>query len=196
MIERYQLPVTEVTRAAGMSDDLLISRVNGRGFLACFREIVRGVPASTVTDLDFSAVTLMDASFADEVFGQLASERGHDGVGIGPIVLVSINADSCSNLEYALSSRPSREAGLRNCVVPIGNDGQLQLVGKYEEHVRQSFHLLLRRKELTARDVAAELDLSIAAASTRLKTLFDLGLALRVETRDEQGRQYTYYGIG
>jgi len=36
------------------------------------------------------------------------------------------------------------------------------------------------------------LGLSIPAASTRLKVLYDLGLALRIEVRDSSGKQYNY----
>lgn len=196
MFNHYRLAITEITSVAGISDDLLISRVNGRRFLECFLQMLHDFPAFAVIDFDFADVTLMDASFADEVFGQLASERGYNRLETGPFVLTSLNPDSVTNLDYALSSRPSRETGLRNCIVPVRIDGQLHLVGKYEEHVRQSFQLLLQRQELTARNVATELNLSIAAASTRLKALYDLGLALRTETRDEQGRQFTYHRIG
>jgi predicted transcriptional regulator len=59
-----------------------------------------------------------------------------------------------------------------------------------EEHVRQTFDLLNRHEELNTRQVADILNLPITAASIRLKGLADLGLALRTEIRDNQGKQF------
>jgi hypothetical protein len=99
----------------------------------------------------------------------------------------------------ALETRPDREPPeqerLRNAVLVIQEQGKLRLIGKFEEHVRESFELLSNRQQLSARDLAELRELSLSAASTRLKTLADLGLAVRVELRDEQGKQYMYQSL-
>jgi hypothetical protein len=108
-------------------------------------------------------------------------------------VLRSLSRTSLRNLELALLSRPPREPGLHNCVLPVvTEEGEVDLIGRCEEHVRQTFGLLRARLRLTARSLADELGLDVAAASTRLKLLFNLGLVRRMEMRDEHGRLYVY----
>ena len=43
--------------------------------------------------------------------------------------------------------------------------------------------------------MADQLKLNVNAASTRLKTLADLGLAFRTETRDSVGKQFLYRSL-
>jgi predicted transcriptional regulator len=78
-------------------------------------------------------------------------------------------------------------------VIPAINiSGEVELIGKWEGSVEETLHLLRQNHELRTRDVASAMDISVAAASTRLKALFDLGLAVRFEEHDEQGLQYIY----
>ncbi|MCL4733117.1 hypothetical protein KJZ71_04955 [Patescibacteria group bacterium] len=195
-IQQHELPIAQITQTIGMEDDFLVSRLTGKNFAAKLQEILQNFPEEVVALLDFSAVDLMDGSFADEVFGTIAAARGRRQLFIAPFILVSLNAMSLDNLEQALLSRPVREESLRNCVVPVkSEDGEISLVGKFEEHVQQTFTLLNSSGELTTREVAKELDLGTAAASTRLKALYDLGLALRLEVRDDQGKSFVYRSI-
>ncbi|NJL41527.1 MAG: helix-turn-helix transcriptional regulator [Leptolyngbyaceae cyanobacterium SM1_4_3] len=69
------------------------------------------------------------------------------------------------------------------------------MAGKYESHVQETFSVLASRKELSARELADRLKISLNAASTRLKTIADLGLAKRVDLRDAQGKQYIYHPL-
>jgi len=143
--------------------------------------------------LSFEGVEMMDASFADEVFASLAAERGHRRPHPGCLALKGLNSTSRDNLQLALLSRPTREPGLRNCVLPVFRGAaDVEFVGKTEEHVRSTLEILRAKRQLTARELAEMLRLDIAAASTRLKVVFDLGLGCRRETRDPHGRVYVY----
>lgn len=134
----------------------------------------------------------MDASFADEAFGSLAVTRPRPR-NLGCLLLRSLDPSSRDNLELALQSRPTRDRGIRNCVLPvIGQADDLRLVGKTEDSVAETFQFLRQHRLLTARELASVLAIDIAAASTRLKVLFDLGLACRVEDRDAQGKLFRY----
>ena len=114
----------------------------------------------------------------------------------GLVILVGANETCVENIKMALETRIDREPPdrerLRNCVLPLLSGTDVTLIGKFEDHVLQSFELLSQRKTLTARDLADTLGLNLNAASTRLKTLADLGLARRSEMRDSQGKQYVY----
>lgn len=188
-----RISVQELASSIGMETDFLIGRRDGERFAGLLVDRLHVMSAEETLLLDFDGVDLMDGSFADEVFAALATKRSQGELGGGPVVLSRLNMTSLDNLEQALLSRPVREQGLRNCVVPtLSTNNELELCGKSEDHVRQTFILLNRHGELTTKMVADLLDLTIPAASTRLKALFDLGLALRTETRDSTGKQFVY----
>ncbi|MGE3271327.1 MAG: hypothetical protein AB7P40_21440 [Chloroflexota bacterium] len=147
--------------------------------------------------LSFEDVPFMDASFADEVFAEIAASRSRGEAPPRCLVLSNLDSTSYDNLMMALTSRPVREPGLRNCVLPVRNaEGRVDLVGKWEDQVRATFECLRESERLTARELANSQGLEIGAASTRLKVLFDLGLTCRREARDERGRLYVYMSIG
>lgn len=181
---------------------LLSTRLYGKRFFMALCEKLRHTGGAFVAALSFEGIELMDASFADEVFGSLVVARVRKeatAVVTRPFFITAINSAGLENLTMALDTRPDREelSGRdkpRNCVLPVRleNSDVLQLTGKAEEHVRQTFELLGRRRELNARQLANALELNINAASTRLKVLADLGLAVRSEIRDAQGKQYVY----
>jgi anti-anti-sigma regulatory factor len=177
----------------------LVTRVTGKRFWLELQKLLQKSRVEPVIALDFSEVEIMDASFADEVFGSFAALRGRKESNLGPIVLVGVNETCRDNLQMALETRPDREDAerdrLRNSVLAVLENSELALVGKFEEHVQESFDLLMQKGELTARELVDMLGLSLNAASTRLKTLADLGLAVRIELRDAQGKQYIYHRL-
>src|SRR4051812_28403871 len=164
---------------SSLDSQRLVTRPIGDRFLPFLEATLRTIPTPAAV-LDFSDVELMDASFADEVFGTIAALRARRK---GPqvcLALQALNAASLDNLDIALTSRPVREPGLRNCVVAVISDqGCVDLVEKVEANVAETVDLLRSRGELPARDRADTLELDIAAASPRLKAVADLGLATR-----------------
>lgn len=174
---------------------ILATRQAGRRFAEHLNNILRNSKLDFATRISFADVHLMDASFADEVFGVIGVSRSEGKANlVAPFYIADLETTSLENLNMALDSRIRRHKALRNCVMPVLTieSGDLKLVGKSEDHVEQTFELLRLSKELTTLDVATVLKLSDAAASTRLKVLYDLGLALRSEVRDEHGRQFIY----
>lgn len=184
--------VAQLVSEAGLSN-FLVTRPNGRQFLPLLKRVIESSPFQTLI-LDFTGITLMDGSFADEVFGNLASERSRREVIYNTaLFLQSLDEASIENLEMALGSRIRREKNLRNCVLPyIQSDGTIKLLGKREKHVEETFSLLVQKKQLTTHELVNLLKVDIGAASTRLKVLYDLGLASRSETRNTDDKQYLY----
>jgi hypothetical protein len=191
--EATVLSMTQLAEQGSLDRQRLVTRPVGQRFLPLLEAALQTV-STAVAVLDFSGVELIDASFADEVFGSIAAQRARRK---GPpvcLALCAVNAASLDNLDIALASRPAREPGLRNCVIPvISYHGRVDLIGKAEAHVTETANLLCSHGELTARDLADTLGLDIAAASTRLKAVADLGLATRKEARDAHGKLFTYY---
>jgi hypothetical protein len=194
------LQATEIGRAVGIPFvSLLATRIVGKRFLEHLQNYLQKQVIDTVVQLSFSGIEVMDASFSDEVFGTLAALRARRESHECPLVLTELNQTCAENLQMALETRIEREPEslerLRNCVLPILDESDLRLVGKFEDHVQESFTLLSKHCRLTARELADLLNLNVNAASTRLKTLADLGLALRTETRDSVGKQYIYKSL-
>lgn len=193
------LNLTDIAREITPIPSLLATRLAGKRFWEQLQKCLREPDADTVITLSFTGVDVMDASFADEVFGTLAARRARKDITFGPIILAEANETCVENLKMALETRADRESPererLRNCVLPMLNGDEMTLIGKYEDHVLQSFELLSKHKTLTARDLSDVLKLNLNAASTRLKTLADLGLARRIEIRDAQGKQFVYHRL-
>lgn len=193
------LRLADIAREITSFPSLLATRLAGKRFWELLQTRLREPDADAVVVLSFAGVEVMDASFADEVFGTLAARRARKDVSFGPVMLVDANETCIENLKMALETRADRESPererLRNCILPMLKDDQMTLIGKFEDHVLQSFELLSKHKTLTARDLADVLNLNLNAASTRLKTLADLGLARRIEIRDAQGKQFVYHSL-
>lgn len=182
----------EIAERAGIKQSALLSRSDGRQFLATLDLVLGDYPDATVV-LELGGVPLLTASFADSVFGTLAARRSAQRTPQPCLLLHSVPPSHLEEIEMALLSRPEREAKVRNCVIPVQlNEGEIRLVGKAEGHVIESFDLLRIHRQLTARALADKRGLDIGAASTRLKVLADLGLAHRSEIRDASGKQFMY----
>lgn len=193
------LRLADIAREITSFPSLLATRLAGKRFWEQLQTRLCEPDTGVVTALSFAGVEVMDASFADEVFGTLAARRARKDVSFGPVMLVDANETCIENLKMALETRADRESPeqerLRNCVLPVFKDDSMTLIGKFEDHVLQSFELLSKHKTLTARDLSDVLKLNLNAASTRLKTLADLGLARRIEIRDTQGKQFIYHTL-
>ncbi len=199
MIEHTVL-ATEIGRSIGIPIvSLLATRVVGKRFLEHLQSRPENQVPETLIKLSFIGIEVIDASFADEVFGTLGAQRARKDSNMCPIMLMGLNQTCIENLQMALATRIEREPEtlerLRNCVLPLLDGADLKLIGQFEDHVSASFSILSARRSLTARDLADALELNINAASTRLKTLTDLGLAFRTEVRDSVGKQYIYRSL-
>ncbi len=190
----HSILVCDLAEAAGIgAGQVLVTRTYGRRFLASLDAVLCEMPTETVIVLDFDGVEIMDASFVDEVFSMLAA-RHSKRIGLQRYLLLrKLSPHLLENLDITLSSRPQREPGLRNCILPfVTPEGQVDIVGKAEGHVRETFDLLRTRRHLSAREVADVFGLEIHAASVRLKVLHDLRLAVRTEKPELHGKQFIY----
>lgn len=188
--------LSRMAQDAGIAAGILATRLNGQRFFPLFADTLRELPPDQGLLVDGTGVAILDASFADEVFGGVASGRAQVEWKGKCFALCGLSDDNVKNVEVALDSRAVHASGLRNCVLPVvdGTDHKsaAHLIGKVEGHVRESFGNLLCQRTLTARTLADRAGLDIHAASTRLKILHDLGLAIRTEMRDGHGREYVY----
>jgi|SRR5579859_31290 len=192
-----QFLATDVARGASVPDpSWLITRPSGAAFLRKLRAELAKAGTNSCVLLDFAGVQLMDGSFADEVLGSLGLERIKKKSALPRMVLAGLNVASQDNLRYALVTRAKLERAVPNLVYPVlDSASHIALIGAFEASVGETFRLLQRNVTATARDVQEHFgsrQLAINAASTRLKVLYDLGLAVRSDQREAPGGQFTY----
>lgn len=182
------------TKAGLGSRAVFSTREDGEVFRQALESALEALPPTCLVKLDFSDLELVDASFADTGLAVLALMFSRGAHKDRYLLLVGLNRGSRQNLEYAISSRIKREEKqVRNLVLAVEDDaGEIECVGKLEDHLTKPLECVRRGRNTTARDLANALDLDVATASTKLKTLYDLHLVRREEVRDEQGKQYTY----
>ena len=188
------LYATDIARQIGLREPfLLATRRTGEHFLARLKDAVAAANHNDVIFLSFTGIEFMDPSFTDEVLGTIGTERAQRKF-IGPrLVLSDVNFDLRDNITTLLDSRP-RRTRIGNCVFPVIDEkGRMDLVGPREDYIDETFRFLKRKEAITARDLQENFKLKIGAASTRLKAIYDLGLAVRSAHRDAPGGQYTYH---
>jgi hypothetical protein len=193
------LHISDLVRTITPIPSILATRFTGKRVWEVIHSHLESYNTESVVFLSFDGVDVMDASFADEVFARLAIMRARKEYPYYCYLILTDMNETCEeNLQMALITRIEREPDdrphLRNCVLMM-RGAKIDLIGKYENHVKETFSLLNSERELTARDISNILDISLNAASTRLKTIADLGLARRIEMRDEQGKLYIYHAL-
>ena len=185
----------DLAKKAGHSE---IKRLRGRDlgeqFQAVLSSIIASTPSDTVIRFNLHDVPMMDVSFIDEVFGGIAEARGRGELKGAALLIIEADPLDVDDIDRILSGRPSYSTGLRNCVIPLTDGKSLQLLGKTEEYVQETFKELIHAGALSTSDLMSRLDLANNTASTRLKVLYDLGLARRVSKAGTRG--YVYEPIG
>lgn len=188
---------TELAQEAGIADPKwLISRDFGRLFLPVLQEKLESMPSTGTLHLDFSDIDLLEWSFADEAIAVLCVKLSSGEFPGRYLILEGLSDTSTENLAIAIRTRPEREnKPLRNLVVPVVKNGKIIPVGKLEEHLKPVWDYLAKNHQITARELSAALEMEINTASTKLKTLYDLRLLKREESRTDTGKQYFYHKI-
>ncbi len=98
--------------------DQLVTRPVGKRFRLLLEEHLLACNTNRCI-LSFAKIRLVDSSFADEALATLAAERSQRVVSWPCFLLRDLTPVSRENLDMALLSRPVRQPGLRNCVLPV-----------------------------------------------------------------------------
>jgi len=168
----------------------LRGRKLGQRYSAALQAYVREQATVDILEFDLHDAPMMDVSFMDEVFGGFAETRGRGDLAGSALLLIQLSDYDRDDIERVLSGRPGYVVGLRNCVLPYRSSSGIGLLGKTEDYVAQTFALLQKNGTLTTADLMEQLDLANNTASTRLKVLYDLGLARRQNHLGSRGYVY------
>lgn len=193
IIDLYQLLKEEI----GNGSPNLVTRETGR----IIRErIERELEKAEVICLDFSKISIIDYSCADEIIAKLVSRLLSGEYGVKFIVLTNLNPTQEENIHVALEKKKIallKQTAIKGLTPKKGNrtaKGQgLEIIGFIANHLREVFDLVNERGRLTAKELSDELNLELNTAATRLLNLYKKYLVTRTEeTSLEGGRQFVY----
>lgn len=188
------ITIHDIAKRAGFSDvERFRGRDLGRKFRDALQDMISATPPEDILRFDLREVPMMDVSFIDEVFGGVAEARGRGDLNGAALLLIEADPLDVDDIDRILSGRPGYSTGLRNCVIPLKKGASIKLLGKTEEYVQETFNELLKANTLSTSDLMAQLGLANNTASTRLKVLYDLGLARR--TTESGTRGYVYQPV-
>lgn len=191
MCEMITFTMQDLAQQVGHNGERrLRGRELGRKFQVGLRERILSAPLDELLRFDLRDVQMMDVSFIDELFGGIAEARGRGEFSGAALLLVEVDPLDADDVGRILAGRPSSSTGVRNCVLPLAEGDSVRLLGKTEDYVQETFSELLQAKSLSTSDLMARLNLANNTASTRLKVLYDLGLARRVPQTESRGYVY------
>lgn len=146
-----------------------------------------------IVRVDCSEIEI-DAVVWNRSVARLGRDRSQgEEKGLGALILKGVTLDSGHNLWLALYAEVALHNDVRNCCVLMEmGDGLIYVFGKQDGAVKQTFEDLLACGELTASHLASMNGIALNTASSRLKTLHDLGLC----HRELQGQYFVYHFVG
>lgn len=169
---------------------LLIGRETGSKVLnECLNHIEKAHP-ETIIPINFKNIKFMDFSAADEFIRKLISR---------------ITSKEFSNISLCITNasdtlRENIEAALRlsQQVTIIHNAGQAkEIIGQLNLQLKDTWDLVNRKKQLTARELADTIGVPINTSSNRLAKLYTLGLIHQSGKKGASGggQEYIYESI-
>jgi len=183
-----QLSMLALGKNTGLPPGYLLTRTKGERVYELVKTSLLSLPEGESLYLDFAEVYAMDVSFVDEAIIRLAKEIVDDHCGQRRLVLHNLSQDATDNLNAAIALQ-----NLTLALFSIQTDGRWQLVGHLEKSLQQVLTMIMARREITAPQLAAELELALNAANNRLKRLYDQRLIQRRYEVTDKGLLYIYY---
>lgn len=169
---------------------ILSGRDRGEILLTHVMAHMRAEEADVVTPLDFSNVSFIDISCADEFLSKLLMRIGSGELGNRFAFVQNANASVRETLEAVMK--------LRDLAVLFKNgDGSPVLLGTLKTPIREALYVVLEKKKGTSSEFAQALRKNINIACNRLNALQKMGLVCRVRDGSVAGggRQFFYESI-
>ena len=168
---------------------ILSGRPKGAELLAdLMAHLLRG-PDNSATPLDFSQVSFMDVSCADEMLNKLLLRLRSGELGSRFVYIAQANTSVRETIEAVLQ--------LRELAVLCRAAEQVELLGALKRPMREALDVLLARKCATSAELSEALDKNVNIVCNRLNALQRLGLVCRLRDGSVAGggRQYYYVSI-
>ncbi len=143
--------------------------------------------------LDFSGMGSVDFSWADEVVAKMVSRLWSGEYGEKYLVLKNLSASQAENVGVALERK-------KLAVLATGGEGW-QLIGSLNNYLVHTLTQVMKRRQLTLRELSEEEGIEMNTSGTRLLNLYKKRLVVRVERAtmgkedSHRGRQYIYKSL-
>ena len=183
---RYEM--AEMSSKLGLPARYFLTREKGEEAYRLLEGRLRETPERCALVLVFPPGQLVDASFADESLMRLGEELVAGEFGERVALLEGLTEDSVHNLEAVIRLRRAKLVFLL-----INPGGGWHHVGPLEPSLKEALELAAKRREITAPELADELELALNTANNRLKRLHALRLLWREHEVSEKGLRYIYH---
>ena len=150
--------------------------------------LLRG-PDNAATALDFTQVSFIDVSCADEMLNKLLLRLRSGEMGSRYVYVVEANTSVRETIEAVLQ--------LRELSVLYRDGDRIELLGMLKRPMREALDVLLERKCATSAEVSDALAKNVNIVCNRLNALQRMGLVCRLRDGSVAGggRQYYYVSI-
>ena len=151
----------------------LVTRPTGAAVRTAIEQQVREVGEPVVTTIDFSQVSLLDFSCADEIVAKLLLRYGADDGPRGYLLFAGIQEDHLDPIETVLAHH--------NLALVSWFEGSAELFGSVDDNERLHWELVRDNGPLTADSVAFMVGKEAAESSAALERLRGRRLLMRRE---------------
>ena len=171
----------------------MTGRLRGGRIREALEKILGEEKRSLRVVLDFSGMGSIDFSWADEVVAKMISRLWGGEYGEKFLVLKNLDSSQAENIDVALERK-------RLAILVTGPQGW-RIVGSLNNYLIHTLNRVMKKKQLTLRQLSEEEGIGMNTSGTRLLNLYRKRLVARVEGpgvgRDEphRGRQYIYQSL-
>jgi len=143
--------------------------------------------------LDFSGMGPIDFSWADEVVAKMVSRLWSGEYGEKFLVLKNLSPSHAENIGVALERK-------KLAALTTRTEGW-QLIGSLNNYLIHTLTRVMKRRQLTLRELSEEEGIEMNTSGTRLLNLYRKRLVVRVERAmmgkedSHRGRQYIYQSL-
>jgi len=170
----------------GSSD--LVTRPSGNKIRERIERDIEKEDDGAVIALDFSKIGIVDYSCADEIAAKLISRLLSGEYGDRYIVLIGLSENQRENIEVALERKEL-------AVMAEMRDKEKVLIGSLNKYLSDTLELILKKGNITAKELSEEMKLEPNASGMRLLNLYKKRLVKRIEAMQDSGKVWSYERI-
>lgn len=182
--------LVDLLERAGIKSIDLVTRETGKKLLEVIEREFEKCTKKGIWLIDFQNTGALDYSCADELVCKILSRNVSGEYGQDVFFVVSgLNQNKKENLQVALEKR-------RLPIIHKVDVEKWEIIGSINNSLRATYDFIIKKKQVTAKDVCDEFNLELNAASMRLNALYKKRIVRRREKNlKEGGRLYIYEPI-
>ena len=168
---------------------ILSGRSKGAHLLDALMAHLLKCPDQCAFALDFSQISFVDVSCADEMLNKLLLRLRSGELGNRFVYIAGANTSVRETVEAVLQ--------LRELSVLLEDEAGIQLLGSLKRPMREALDVLIERKCATSAEISETLDKNVNIVCNRLNALWRMDLVCRLRDGSVAGggRQYYYVSI-